>query len=123
MAADELFTYVRQPEVEGTSNTVERELRPIAMDRKAGRISKSDAGAERRSILQSLLASLARHFVPSLPVFIEQIKAALNHGQGFFSRMRSSIVGLFDDLGLPNCNVGDVIEIVRQHFEPKPKPS
>ena len=58
--ADELFTFVRHPEVEPTNNSSERELRDPAQDRDANRTSKSTWGAKRRSILQSVLASLKK---------------------------------------------------------------
>lgn len=58
--ADELFTFVRHPEVEPTNNASEREIRDPALDRDASRTSKSDWGARRRSIVQSVLASLKK---------------------------------------------------------------
>jgi hypothetical protein len=58
--ADELFTFVRHPEVEPTNNVSERELRDPALDRDANRTSKSAWGARRRSIVQSVLASLKK---------------------------------------------------------------
>jgi hypothetical protein len=56
--ADELFTFVLDPEVEPTNNRKERQLRGAALDRKAGRTSKTAAGAQRRSVIVSGLESL-----------------------------------------------------------------
>ena len=58
MLRRELFTFVIEPEVEGTNNVSERTLRPSTQDRKAGRTSKTARGARRRSILLSVLDSL-----------------------------------------------------------------
>jgi hypothetical protein len=57
---DELFTFVRHPEVEPTNNGSEQEIRDPALDRDAGRTNKSEWGAKRRSIIQSVLASLKK---------------------------------------------------------------
>jgi transposase len=56
--AEELFTFVRVPEVEPTNNARERDLRNPAMDRKAGRTNQTPAGARRRSVIVSVLESL-----------------------------------------------------------------
>ncbi|MGH9566540.1 MAG: IS66 family transposase, partial [Candidatus Angelobacter sp.] len=58
MAANELFTFVLDPDVPPTNNLPERLQRSPALDRKAGRTSKSDAGARRRSVILSVLESL-----------------------------------------------------------------
>ena len=55
---EELFTFVLHPEVEPTNNRVERLQRSTAQDRKAGRTSRTAAGAHRRSVIQSVLESL-----------------------------------------------------------------
>jgi transposase len=59
--ANELFTFVIEPEVDPTNNVSERALRGAAEDRKIGRTSKTAAGAARRSILCSVLASLKKN--------------------------------------------------------------
>jgi hypothetical protein len=56
--AEKLFTFVLDPEVEPTNNRSERQLRGAALDRKAGRTSKTAAGAQRRSVIVSVLESL-----------------------------------------------------------------
>lgn len=61
VADNELFTFVRQPDVEPTNNVSERGLRGPALDRKTGRASKTAAGAVRRSVIQSVLESLGKN--------------------------------------------------------------
>jgi hypothetical protein len=56
--AEELFTFVLEPEVEATNSGMERELRNPALERKAGRTNKTAAGAHRRSVIVSVLQSL-----------------------------------------------------------------
>ena len=58
LLAGELFTFVLHPEVESTNNLLERLLRGPALDRKAGRTNQTPAGAQRRSVLVSVLESL-----------------------------------------------------------------
>lgn len=58
LMAEELFTFVLVPEVEGTNNLMEREIRGSALDRKAGRTNKTAKGARRRSVIVSVLQSL-----------------------------------------------------------------
>jgi hypothetical protein len=55
---EELFTFVLRPEVDPTNNLAERLQRSPAQDRKAGRTSRSAAGARRRSVIVSVLESL-----------------------------------------------------------------
>lgn len=57
----ELFTFVLHPEATGTNNEAERSLRPMAQDRRTGRTSKTHRGAQRRTILVSVLESLKLH--------------------------------------------------------------
>src|SRR3954466_3118842 len=54
----ELFTFVLVPEVEATNNRSERTLRLTAQMRQANQASNSERGAQRRSILSSVLLSL-----------------------------------------------------------------
>jgi len=55
---DCLFVFVEHPEVEPTNNRSERNVRREAEIRKGARTSKTDAGAKRRSIIVTVLASL-----------------------------------------------------------------
>jgi transposase len=59
---DALFVFVAHPQVEPTNNRSERNLRREAEVRKGGRTSKTHAGAERRSIIMSVLATLNTRF-------------------------------------------------------------
>ncbi len=61
MCDSELFTFVLHPEASGTNNEAERSLRDAAQDRRTGRTSKTLRGAQRRTILVSVLESLKLH--------------------------------------------------------------
>jgi hypothetical protein len=55
---DRLFHWVEHKRVSAHNNRAEREPRPTVIDRKASFSSSSDAGAETRSILMSVLHTL-----------------------------------------------------------------
>jgi transposase len=57
-----LFVFVAHPEVEATNNRSERNVRREAEVRKGGRTSKSPAGANRRGIIMTVLATLNTRF-------------------------------------------------------------
>lgn len=57
-----LFVFVANPQVEPTNNRSERNLRREAEVRKGGRTSKTQKGAQRRSIIISVLATLNTRF-------------------------------------------------------------
>ena len=79
MRADELFTFVLEPDVEATNNLAERLLRGAALDRKAGRTNRTAAGAHRRSVIVSVLESLRANqerFEQALSRFARQWQAA-----------------------------------------------
>ena len=59
---DALFVFVAHPEVEPTNNRSERNVRHEAMVRKGGRTSKSRAGAKRRGVIMTVLATLNTRF-------------------------------------------------------------
>lgn len=59
---DALFVFVTNPQVEPTNNRSERHLRREAEVRKGGRTSKTQNGAQRRSIIMSVLATLNTRF-------------------------------------------------------------
>ena len=59
---ESLFVFVGHPEVEATNNRSERNIRCEAEVRKGGRTSKSDSGAQRRSIIMTVLATLNTRF-------------------------------------------------------------
>lgn len=62
---DSLFTFVLHPEVEPTNNRAEQGLRKTAKARNNYQTSKTAKGADRRSVLSSILTSLQQ----SLPSF------------------------------------------------------
>ncbi len=57
-----LFVFVAHPQVEPTNNRSERNLRREAEVRKGGRTSKTQPGAQRRSIIMTVLATLNTRF-------------------------------------------------------------
>jgi len=59
---DALFVFVANPQVEPTNNRSERNLRQEAEVRKGGRTSKTQKGAQRRSVIMSVLATLNTRF-------------------------------------------------------------
>ena len=61
VTTNELFTFVRHPEVDATNNLSERELRGPALCRKTGRTNKTPRGAPRQSVITSVLRSLQKH--------------------------------------------------------------
>jgi hypothetical protein len=65
VATNELFTFVRHPDVEPTNNVSERELREPALCRKIGRTNKMPRWAQRQSVITSVLRSPPKH----LPTF------------------------------------------------------
>jgi len=54
---DELFTFVRDPQVPATNNTAERSLRPLVIARKVSGGTRSEAGSTTRMILYSVCAT------------------------------------------------------------------
>ena len=53
----ELFTFVRDPQVQATNNAAERSLRPLVIARKVSGGTRSEAGSTTRMILYSLCAT------------------------------------------------------------------
>jgi hypothetical protein len=84
---EELFTFVLHPEVEPTNNATERLQRNAALERKAGRTSKTAAGAHRRSILVSVLESLRANLeVFTLTSVLAEVQRWLAEGLSLFQR-------------------------------------
>lgn len=85
--AEELFTFVLVPEVEGTNNRSERILRGPAQDRKAGRTNKTANGAHRRSVIVSVLESLRVNLqIFSLATVLEEVARWMKEGASLFAR-------------------------------------
>jgi transposase len=85
--AEELFTFVLQPDVEPTNNLMERQLRGPALDRKAGRTNKTAAGAQRRSVIVSVLESLRANLDKfNLASVLEEVNRWLSDGISLFAQ-------------------------------------
>jgi hypothetical protein len=85
--AEELFTFVLEPDVEPTNNGMERQLRGPAQDRKAGRTSKTAAGAQRRSVIVSVLESLRANLEKfNLATVLEEVGRWMTDGISLFAR-------------------------------------
>jgi hypothetical protein len=87
MGDNELFTFVRVPQVPGTNNELERTLRNPARNRLTDQTSRSVRGARRRTILTSVLESLRTR----LPVFdlrsiVTEVSTWLQSGRSCFAR-------------------------------------
>jgi hypothetical protein len=85
---DELFTFVLEPAVEATNNVSERLLRGAAQDRKVGRTSKTPAGAQRRSVIVSILETLRAN----LPEFtfasaVAEVRRWMDEGTSLFDQL------------------------------------
>jgi transposase len=91
---EELFTFVLQPEVEPTNNRTERLHRGAALDRKAGRTSKTAAGAQRRSIIVSVLESLRANLESfSLASVLQEVQRWMRDGSSLFAQQWQALFG------------------------------
>ncbi len=80
-----LFVFVEHPEVEPTNNRSERHLRREAEIRKGARTSKSQAGAQRRSVIMTVLASLQlRISTFTLSAVLTEVNRWLTTGTSLF---------------------------------------
>lgn len=88
LIADELFNYAIDPEVDGTNNISERQLRQPAQARLTGQTNKTIPGARRRTVIASVLDSLRLH-LPQLT--LRAVQAELQRwqetGQSVFRRL------------------------------------
>jgi hypothetical protein len=89
---EELFTFVRRPEVEPTNNLPERLHRDAAKDRKTGRTSQTAAGAKRRSVTVSVLESL-RAVLPefTLAAVLAEVQRWMSEGISRFGKQLESL--------------------------------
>src|SRR5438477_4848267 len=91
---EELFTFVLHPEVEPTNNRMERLQRGPALERKAGRTSKTAAGAQRRSVIVSVLESLRANLEGfTLQSVLAEVQCWLAEGQSLFERQWQGLLG------------------------------
>ena len=88
MCNEELFTFVQHPEVENTNNEAARSLRSAALDRKTGRTTKTLRGAQRRTILVSVLESLKLHLAEFTLTSVQaEVESWWKTGESLFSRL------------------------------------
>jgi hypothetical protein len=91
---EELFTFVLVKGVEPTNNTLERLLRNSALDRKAGRTNKTEAGAHRRSVIVSVLESLRSNLKQfTLTSVLEEAARWMRDGISLFAEQWQKISG------------------------------
>jgi transposase len=84
---DCLFVFVEHPEVEPTNNRSERNVRREAEIRKGGRTSKTPAGARRRGVIITVLASLRTRFSRfTLSHLLSEVHQWLTQGCSIFER-------------------------------------
>jgi hypothetical protein len=82
---DRLFVFVEHPEVEPTNNRSERNVRREAEIRKGGRTSKTPAGARRRGVIMTVLASLQTRFAKfTLDGLLSEVQHWLAEGRSIF---------------------------------------
>jgi len=82
-----LFVFVEHPEVEPTNNRSERTVRHEAEIRKGGRTSKTPAGAQRRGVIMTVLASLRTRFPKfTLSHLLSEVQRWLTQGYSIFER-------------------------------------
>jgi hypothetical protein len=93
--AEKLFVFVLHPEVEATNNRSERQARPEAMARKTARTSKTEAGAKRRGVIMSVLASLSKRLEKfTLGHVLAEITRWIESGQSVFREELASLQGV-----------------------------
>jgi transposase len=91
---EELFTFVLHPEVEPTNNRTERLQRAPALGRKAGRTSKTAAGAHRRRVIVGVLESLRANLeVFTLDSVLAEVQRWLAEGVSLFQRQWQALLG------------------------------
>jgi len=94
LMAEELFTFVLEPEVEATNNFSERLLRGPAQDRKAGRTSKTASGAHRRSVIVTVLESLRANLKEfNLTTVLAEVNRWMEEGISLFARRWQALAG------------------------------
>ena len=85
---EELFTFVLHPEVDATNNEAERSLRGAPQDRRTGRTRKNLRGAQRRTILMSVLESLKLHLAEfTLESVLSEVQTWWHHSESLFDRL------------------------------------
>jgi len=91
--AAELFTFVLVPEVTPTNNGMERQLRNPALERKAGRTNKTARGAQRRSIIVSVMESLRANLATfNLATVLAEVGRWMDEGISLFKRQWQALL-------------------------------
>ena len=104
LLAEELFTFVLEPDVESTNNSSERRLRGPAQDRKAGRTNKTATGAHRRSVIVSVLESLRANLKEfNLTTVLEEVGRWMKEGISLFARRWQALMGT-EPATIPNTS-------------------
>jgi transposase len=89
---ESLFVFVAHPQVEPTNNRSERNLRREAEVRKGGRTSKTQSGAQRRSLIMTVLASLNTRFERfTLQHLLDELQTWAQLGQSCFQAELAAI--------------------------------
>lgn len=89
---DDLFTFVLIPQVEATNNRAERGFRKTAKARNNYQTSKTKKGAERRSIIASVLTSLQQNMpVYTLQSITEEVVRWRTEGISLFGRQLQAL--------------------------------
>jgi hypothetical protein len=105
---DELFTFVRDPQVPATNNDSERTQRGPALDRDEGRSSKTPRSARRRSVLLSVLDSLRKNLSPfRLASMLAELLRWARDGISLFQRQLAEMKAR---LGNPAAAMAGVID-------------
>ena len=82
---DALFVFVVHPQVDPTNNRSERNVRREAQVRKGGRTSKTQAGAKRRGVIMTVLASLNTRFQAfTLKALLDEVARWAKNGISLF---------------------------------------
>ena len=80
-----LFVFVEHPQVEPTNNSSERNVRREAEIRKGGRTSKTPAGARRRGVIMTVLASIKTRFAKfTLECLLSEVERWLAESHSIF---------------------------------------
>ena len=92
MVEESLFTFVLIPEVEATNNRSERTARGPAEAKNAGRTSKTDRGARRRSVVTSVLTSTLQNVAHrTLAAVVDEVVRWRKSGMSLFRRQLQAI--------------------------------
>ncbi len=116
LGEEELFTYAIYPEVAGTNNESERELRDPAQDRDTGQTNKTVPGCRRRTVITSVLNSLQLYMTQfTLQTVLTELTRWQQVGISCFRRVA-------DSLKLPPLTLPEQVQSPLELLIPIPKP-